>query len=308
LIREVNIEELAADATTLLTLPSIVSLLFLLLLRTTCLRAFSMSSTTDIPIGVAHMRCLSQVCSATLTRLSLVLRFDADGVLSVMNTLTSLNTLHLRFRDGASWTHSLEHPLNLPAVQDVRWHCEFHPLDQDPMLAFLARCTFGSACRIDLSLAFLRPAGAALLLPLFSAHVFAEAKVYMPPESVTALSTGLMRARVVNFLFFVPPTAVLCAGVLPAVIKIGYAPTQRSESQLWAFLNALSLVPLTGKTVFLRMTFFRGVFEWGGPCEGRYKAFVQRLNPLALASLKRGIIILDEGGRDASGGTHSPRI
>jgi hypothetical protein len=305
-IRDIHIEDLKHDDQTWLTYASLGATLFLLLLRTTRLQAFSMNCTSSIRIGLSHMRCLSQVCSTTLTRLSLVVRYDADGIFPLVNTLFNLRTLHLRFRDGSVWEHSLHHPLKLPNLSDLRWLCDFHPYNDRDMLVFLARCAFGPACRVDLLLAFLRPENALLLMPLFTAHDFAAVKVYMPPDCVAALGPGIMRARTVDFQFCAPPVAILRTGVMPAVIKLGHSPSQRSQVQLWEFLCSLCTAMPADKTMILQMQFFRHdlPFRWSGPCDAKYESFAKRLKPMAETLHTHGVFVVDEHGIDVTGSVH----
>jgi hypothetical protein len=240
---------------------------------------------------------LSTMCATTLTDLDIDLKSNADGVISVLNTLRKLTKLCLRFRRG-TWTHDSSLSLNLPSLRFLLWS---HPQDQTLMLKTLAQSSFATPLCIQLHIVNLRLERAHLLTPLLASSLVKGAILHISKDAIAVLAPDIMRIPGLTFIGVMPPPSLMRVENVSDELTLTYPKSNANSEQtdFWAFLDHVLASEHVLPENFLRIDYkINTRFDWFGDSTEAYSIFIGRLLKIAANLYKRGVIITDIHGRD----------
>jgi hypothetical protein len=251
---------------------------------------------------VASPAVISCLSATTLTTIDINVHPNGDGLFPVINTLQNLRIARLRVKRG-EWTHASTQPMSIDGLEDVLWQfC--HRESEEPFLAFLSKCWFGTGCGVfELKMPLLSLDKASLLEPLFAAHAFKRIMLSLPAQALVLLGPHITKAEDLTLYNFMPPPGML--PVLPKELTL-YFPSQDEEKQeaFWAFLARPSITPVGTKhqrssAIFI---FYADCyqFDWLAHRDADYVAFIGRLLRIAVGLSHCNITIKDVHGRDVT--------
>jgi hypothetical protein len=233
---------------------------------------------------------------ASITHLDLLVNAASDDVFTIINTFRHLRVLLLELEDNGTWTHPISQALK-HTLERVIWSSTS---DDVRMLDFLAACSFGPKCRISISLPGVQSSIASRLDGLFSAHMFEELELAMSLECMEVLSSGIVRTHRLILTMDYPPFRVLNRSDLPAKITVmddNYDFFCGDQIVLHDHLQTLATSDRRHEPpVMLTIT---STWEWPGT-DGLCAPAASDFLPLAAPLLKRGIVLGDKHGRDAT--------
>jgi hypothetical protein len=243
-----------------------------------------------------ELTCLAQMCSTTLTSLVIMADLGTHGIFPVVNTLFNLEYLKISF-EGSGWGHLPEFPICLPKLTDFHWE---QAVDEEANL-FLAGCRFGPKCYIHLALDAEDAESLALVKPLFTHNSFREACLELPDQFWPVLAADIVAIPRLD-IGGIPPLEFANSPYLPPWVTFCYMRWPGHSEKLVASIQALasSAIKPRGQRTTIVISLD---FTWA-PVDAEGRTLLDELLPYARALWERGIVIMDEEGRDMAAFAH----
>jgi hypothetical protein len=238
----------------------------------------------------AEALCLSSICSATLTSLSMWVQVGSDGIFPVINTLENLEHLSLEFAggyfNGDPWGHSANHPLRLPKLKALHWH---YGHEDEGLFVFLSRCVVGPNCYLSFhagsihGMYDMRP-----IRPFFTNNSFRELCLQASNEFLITFAPEIMSIPKI-VLSSVPPPNLLNAPSFPHFLSFPFQSyTIRGHTRgnkLWELMEALLDSGIRqASTVLIELD--DNFHSTPGATE-----VIEKLTTMAVALIERGVIL-----------------